>query len=309
MLAGLAFSALTAASMSAGNLLEKHAVDRMGHLSARRAGRMLRALVGSPTWMLGFLVSLAGLAFQVLAFALAPLAVVQSVYGAGLVVLVIAARRLLGEQVGRREGLGLGVIVVAVVLVGVSLGGGGHIGLRGATASVLVVSGATAAIGALALVGRRALPRLDAGIAFGLGSGLFYGVAALGTKGASTVVARHGVLASVPRLLASPYPYLFVAASLLGLLAFQTGLQRARVGVVAPLSSVVASAYVVAAGMALFGESLPHDATRTALRLVGFAGVLAGTALLAGAGAGATPVAAAPLPGSEPVPAPGPLDG
>lgn len=311
MLAGLAFSALTAASMSAGNLLEKQAVDRMGHLSARRAGRMLRALAGSPRWMLGFVVSLAGLAFQVLAFALAPLAVVQSVYGAGLVVLVVAARRLLGEQVGRREALGLGVIVVAVVLVGVSLGDGGHVGLRGATTPVLAVSAGTAAVGALALAARRALPRLDAGIAFGLGSGLFYGVAALGTKGASTIVARDGVVASVPHLLVSPYPYLFVAASLLGLLAFQTGLQRARVGVVAPLSSVVSSTYVVAAGMALFGESLPHDVTRTALRLVGFAGVLAGTALLAGigvgVGAGAAP--AAPLPAGEPASVPRPLDG
>jgi drug/metabolite transporter (DMT)-like permease len=303
VLAGLGFAALTAVSMTAGNLLEKHAVDRMDPLSARRAGRMLASLCTSPVWMTGFVVSLAGLGLQILSFALAPLAVVQSVYGAGMVLLVLAARGLLGERLGRQEAVGLGVVVVAVVLVGSSLGASSTVGISGSAPRVVLVAVVSAAAGAIALAAARRLPRADPGIAFGVGSGLFYGVASLGTKGASTIVVRHGVLGSVAPLLASPYPYLFVAASLLGLLAFQTGLQRAWVGVVAPLSGVVSSTYVVAVGMALFSEPLPSDPARTALRLAGFAGVLAGTALLAGLGpsgaVGPGPVVTAPVPAAS----------
>lgn len=285
MLAGVAFSALTAVSMSAGNLLEKHAVDHMAELSVRRAGRMALSFVTSRVWMAGFVISLAGLGFQVIAFALAPLAVVQSIYGAGLVLLVVVARLALREPLGWREGAGLCVIVAAVVLVGLSLGTAAKVGLDGSAAKVLVVAAASAAAAVGLLAASRSARSVDPGIALGVASGLFYGVAALGTKGASTIVARDGVLASVPHLLVSPYPYLFVAASVVGLVTFQTGLQRSRVGLVAPLSSVVSSTFVVAAGMALFAEPLPGDPASTAARLAGFAGVLVGTVLLALPGA------------------------
>ena len=301
MVAGLLLSILSAAAMAVGNLLEKQAVDAMAALSARRAGRMLKALLSNRRWLSGFVVSLVGLGLQVLAFALAPLAVVQSANGAGLVLVVLGSRVVLKERLTGRELGGLVLVVAGVVLVGASLGtSGSTVGISGSAGRVVLVAVVSAAAGAVALGAARTLPRAEPGIAFGVGSGLFYGVASLGTKGASTVVVRHGVLGSVVPLLASPYPYLFVAASLLGLLAFQTGLQRARVGVVAPLSGVVSSTYVVAVGMALFSEPLPSDPTSTALRLAGFAGVLGGTALLAGVGpAGAVapvPVVTAPAP-------------
>jgi multidrug transporter EmrE-like cation transporter len=301
MLAGLVFSVLTAVSMSLGNLFEKRAVDAMSTLSARRARQMLMSLLRSRLWLAGFVISLVGLAFQVEAFALAPLAVVQSIYGAGLVALVVVARIVFREPLGRREVVGLGVIVVAVVLVGISLGAGeGAIGLSGSAGRVVLVACLTTFISLAGLLGARRLASFDPGIAFGVASGLFYGVGSLGTKGASTLVARYGVIGSLPHLFASAYPYLFVVASLLGLLVFQTGLQRSRVALVAPLSNVVSSAYVVAAGMALFAEPLPAKVGLTALRLAGFAGVLVGTGLLA-AGTSPRALRSGP-PAPEPLP-------
>lgn len=285
MLAGLAFSLLTAVSMTAGNFMEKRAVDHMAELSVRRAGQMATSLLTSKLWLAGFVVSLVALGFQVVAYALAPLAVVQSVYGAGLVLLVAGSRVLFKEPMRRRELAGLGVIVAAVVLVGTSLGSTESVGLAGSGGPVLVVSALTVLAAALAFTAARRRS-LDASSAYGTASGLFYGVAALGTKGASTLLARDGLLGSIPHLFVSPYPYLFGAASVLGLVSFQTGLQRCRIGVVAPLSSVVSSTYVVAVGMVLFGEHLPGDPVHAALRLTGFAGVLGGTLLLAGGTAG-----------------------
>lgn len=297
-------SVLSAVGLAAGNVLEKRAVDAMAALSARRAGRMLKALVTSRLWVGGFVVSLAGLALQVLAFALAPLAVVQSANGAGLVLVVVGSRLVFRERLAPREQAGLAAIVTGIVLVGASLGSSDLVGRAGSPGSVVVASAASllVAAGVLALgTGRR---RLDPGVAFGLASGLCYGVASLGSKGASTLVARDGVVASIPHLFASPYPYLFLVASLAGLFSFQTGLQRARIGVVAPVSGVVSSGFVVAVGMVLFSERLPSDVASSTLRLAGFAVVLVGTALLAaggqpGAARTASPGASAGL-GSEP---------
>lgn len=301
MVAGLLLSILSAAAMAAGNLLEKRAVDALAAFSARRAGRMLKALVSSRLWLAGFVVSLVGLAFQVVAFALAPLVVVQSANGAGLVLVVLGSRFVFRERLSGREQGGLGAIVAGVVLVGASLGASSSVGRTGAVSTVLLVAAVSGLAGIGVLLAASRSNWLDLGLAYGCSSGLLYGVGALGSKGASTFVARDGVLASIPHLVVSPYPYLFLAASLAGLLSFQTGLQRARIGVVAPVSGVVSSSYAVAVGMVLFDEPLPHDPASTALRLVGFVAVLFGTALLAAPGPGAAASGAAlarPGPGS-----------
>jgi multidrug transporter EmrE-like cation transporter len=70
---------------------------------------------------------------------------------------------------------------------------------------------------------------------------------------------------------------MFVVMSILGLLTFQTGLQRCRVAVVGPITNIVASIHIVAVGMAVFDESFPHDVWLTVLRILGFALVLAGS--------------------------------
>lgn len=282
MLLGVLFSLLAAMSMSLGNLMEKRAVDAMATLSARRAGHMLRAMLTSRLWLGGFIVSLVALCFQVLAFALAPITVVQSISGGGLVLLVLASRIYLGEAIGRGEVAGLGTILVSLILVSVSLGSKDAVGLSGSSQVVVVAGGATLLLVGGSYVGLAR--RSSASALYGVTSGFLYGVATLGTKGASVLVARYGVLGGVPHILTSPYPYLFLVASLLGLLVFQTGIQRGRIAVVAPLQSVVSSTYIVVVGMAIFHEPLPHDVVPSALRLAGVIGVICGTLLLAGFG-------------------------
>jgi protein-S-isoprenylcysteine O-methyltransferase Ste14 len=106
--------------------------------------------------------------------------------------------------------------------------------------------------------------------------------------------------------LATPYPYVFLVTSLLGLAVFQTGLQRCRIAVVAPLTNIVASVYVVAIGMIVFHERLPKSPTLSALRLVGFALVLVGSWFFSTgpATAGVEPTASVvrPRPGSVEMP-------
>ncbi len=96
----------------------------------------------------------------------------------------------------------------------------------------------------------------------------------------SGTLAQHGGLDAnlLLALAASPYPYITVACSALGMLIFQTGLQRCRVSIVGPVSNITGSVFFLVAGTWLFGERLPADPPRLALRLAGI--VLAGVVVV-----------------------------
>ncbi len=73
--------------------------------------------------MSGFLLCLLGMALQIMAFALAPIAVVQSIFNAGIVLLIVVSRLRLGERMQRIEWIGLAVVVASVISISASLGG------------------------------------------------------------------------------------------------------------------------------------------------------------------------------------------
>ena len=286
MIAGVVFSVLASLAMNLGNLVEKRAVDGLPALSGRRAVQLFRTLLTSRLWLVGFVITLVGLALQVLAFASAPIPVVQSIFNAGIVVLVVASRLHLKERLSAREVAGLGVVIISVVAIATTLGGTSAIGTGGSGLTVLV-----AAIPTLVGVGI-VLTLIRSGVGatgflFGVGAGLLYGISSLATKGASTYVVREGVVRSVPVIFASAYPYLFAGFSVLALMLYQSGIQRSRFSVVGAMSDVVASTYVVGVGTIVFGESVPQSSLDGVLRYAGFAGVLIGSVLVA-AGGGAS---------------------
>ena len=288
MIYGVIFSFLASVFFDLNNLLEKRAVDRMAEISVRRVAHMVRLLLTDTLWMSGFFAGIVAVGLMLLAYSLAPIAVVQAIYGAGLVLLVVASRLYLHETMGRREWIGVALIIVALVLVSLSLGTANPRVGGGSWFSVLMTSLATMLVSVLAFVALRR-SSADLSVPFGVTSGLFYGVAALQVKGASVLFAHKGLVGSVLPLLTSAYPYLFLAASVLGVLVFQTGLQRCRVSVVGPITNIVGSIYVVAVGMVVFDEPFPSDATLTTLRVIGFALVLIGGAVFVTPPAGRAP--------------------
>jgi drug/metabolite transporter (DMT)-like permease len=137
------------------------------------------------------------------------------------------------------------------------------------------------ALGASALrsvpAGRHRQPSV--GVSYAVASGLFYGVATLAIKAMSGTLAHHGLTTGLlGRIAASPFPYVAVGCSALGMLIFQTGLQRCRVSIVGPVSNITGSVFFIVAGTWLFGERLPADPVMLMLRLAGI--VLAGTVVV-----------------------------
>jgi drug/metabolite transporter (DMT)-like permease len=295
MAAGILFSLLAAVTLNSGNLIQKHAVSALPEFSARRSGHLIRTLVGSRRWMAGFVLCLVGVGLQVMAFSLAPIAVVQTIFNAGLVLLIVISRLRLGERLHRNELIGIAIVIAAVISISASLqASADSAGAAGSGLRVLVAAGPTLVIVAFVVLAIRSGHGTN-GFLYGAAAGLLYGAASLGTKGASTLVVHHGLLASVPKILTSVYPYVFLVFSVLGMLLYQTGLQRFRISLVGTMSDVVCSTYLVAVGMIVFNEPLPTRALILGLRLGGFAGVLFGSVLVATGGSGGSQESLPPI--------------
>jgi len=63
------------------------------------------------------------------------------------------------------------------------------------------------------------LRKRNSGLIFGVVSGMFYGVSALATKGIATLFGHRGVLATIPSVFQSAYPYVFIVAAGLGMVS------------------------------------------------------------------------------------------
>jgi drug/metabolite transporter (DMT)-like permease len=269
-----------------GLILEKRALARLPAIDARHALRLLRILLTAPAWLGGFCLMLCGFALQVVALTLAPVSVVQPVLGSGVVILLVLSRIVLHETLRRLElGCVLAMAVAIVVIALSAIGQAGEVGHQASgpllAAVALPACLVAVALGASALrsvpAGRHRPPSV--GVSYAVASGLFYGVATLAIKAMSGTLAQHGLTTGLlVRIAASPFPYVTLGCSALGMLIFQTGLQRCRVSIVGPVSNITGSVFFIVAGTWLFGERLPADPVMLMLRLAGI--VLAGTVVV-----------------------------
>ena len=104
-------------------LREHGAVEGLPALSLRRPLRSARLLLNSRAWLLGFAMESAGFGLYVVALALAPLALVQSVAAGGVGVLAVASARVAHRRLTHREVMGASLAVGGLVLLAVSLSG------------------------------------------------------------------------------------------------------------------------------------------------------------------------------------------
>jgi drug/metabolite transporter (DMT)-like permease len=285
--AGVLVSVLSTVLYNVGFVLEKHGLEELPAVHARRIVHLVATVASSPTWVLGFCSMLGGLALQVVALSMAPISVVQPILVSGMVLLLGLSHVTLGERLGRREWVAIGLVATALLCISLSLdlasdrvGTTGHLSTLALAAlpTVLVTAGAFTLADHFG--GHWLHPNARAAT-YGVSTGLLYGVSGLAVKAVAAIVARHGVWLAIPHVLASGYLYAFVCMSGLGLLLFQTALQRCSASVVVPVSNVVSSTYVVALGTVIFGEHLPASGWKLALRAAGFAAVLLGVLLLA----------------------------
>jgi hypothetical protein len=277
--AGLALTLAAALGINAGYLVQHVALDALPSMAGRgpvdAVGRMLR----SRRWRIGAALGYGGLALDVAALTLAPLAVVQSIVTAGAVVVLVGAQRITGTPSSARERVAVAVTVVAVCLLAVGLPA--QLGRSGPTAlAVLAFLAGTAAVAGLVTsgLGRAAGPASPR--RRGIAAGVLYG----GTNVALVALLAAGLHPIAVTGVAVAGGATVTAA---GFLLFQRGLQAGRPVVVVSMMNAATSVVAVIGGLALFGERLGTQPALVGIHLAAFvavpvAAVLAGEGVSAG---------------------------
>ncbi|MEU9335769.1 hypothetical protein AB0D49_21730 [Streptomyces sp. NPDC048290] len=261
---------------STGFVLEKRALGNLPEVSVRQPAKLLRLVLGSPLWIVGALALAAGFGAQLLVYRTLPIAAAQGLFVSGLVLLVLLSSRLLGEETSGRERYALAAILLALLMVVLSLDESADTVGRGAPyALVLLVCVPSLAAGVWlyrsAERGARHRHRLPTtGVEYGVAVGLLYGVSSLAIKGVSGyLTAGAGLGGAVSGVLRSPYPYLLLFTGAFGLVLSQAALQRCRASLIVPVCTTVTCLFTAVLGTLSFGEALPGDPLRLALRIAG----------------------------------------
>jgi drug/metabolite transporter (DMT)-like permease len=247
-------------------LREHGAASALPPLSLRRPLRFLRLLLGDRRWVSAFAMECAGFALYVAALALAPLALVQSVGAGGIGLLAFGSARLRRRALSPRELGGVFVSMLGLLLLALSLTGGGGHSAPGSLLAIGLWLAGTAVLAVVALMAGRG--RLGGGAAWGVAGGLLFSVGDIATK-----VATEGGLRIA-------FAAVLVAGYVLGTSLIQIGYQRGAALSVAGTATLLTNALPIAAGSVLLQEDLPTGAEGV-LRVLAFAAVVGGAIVLA----------------------------
>ncbi|AZQ40395.1 hypothetical protein EJ357_14405 [Streptomyces cyaneochromogenes] len=262
---------------SLGFVLEKRALGSLPEVTVRQPARLLRLVIGSPLWIGGSLSLAAGFGAQLVVYRTLPIAAAQGIFVSGLVLLVLLSARLLGEETSGRERYALAAILAALLMVVLSLREGSESVSQGAPYPLILlvcVPSLAAGVWLYNSAERRTRHRHrlpTTGVEYGVAVGLLYGVSSLAIKGVSSHLTTSGIGGALLDLLRSPYPYLLLFTGAFGLVMSQAALQRCRASLIVPVCTTVTCLYTAVLGTLSFGEALPEDPLRLALRVAGTA--------------------------------------
>jgi drug/metabolite transporter (DMT)-like permease len=217
--------------------------DAPGHEHLRVA--LVRRLVQRSRWLAGTALGALGWPCQVVAFLLAPVVVVQPTLATGLLVLMVAGERLLGERPGRYEYVAVGAIVAGVL--GTAVFAPPRSDTHGGDLTITLVLVALGLASLLPYV-LHAFGRSLAEVTI-IGAGLAYGWSAIATKLASDDLASGHIAVAIAWGLST------AAASGVGILSEMSALQARPAILVAPVVFVTQTVVPVVCAPLLLGEN------------------------------------------------------
>jgi drug/metabolite transporter (DMT)-like permease len=280
----VALTLLSSLLFAGGNLLQKRGIPSwMGACSLRaligRPLQLSRALLRSPLWLVGLLVTVCAVALETQALGLGDVSVVKPLSRVQTVFVVLAGVSLLGERVLRVEWLGLCVMTAGAVLLGLEPADDA-ICAPGVAASLATAVGIASVAVLLVVLGDREILPLPAEVSLGLAAGACFGLGDVMMKIATEVTRETSgpfdltTAASLETLVTTPELVLSIAATTAAFGLQQVAFSRGRVSLAVPAIGVAGMVIAVLAGGLLLGEPLGAG------RLVAIGIVVGGTTLL-----------------------------
>jgi drug/metabolite transporter (DMT)-like permease len=284
MMVMIATALVAAVLYGAGAAVEQRQAAAAPESSAGRL-RLLFLLARQPLWLLGMLVQVGGFAAHAVALRSGPLATVQMLVAAELVVAVVIVRIWSGRPLSPRS-WAAALTVVAAIAVFLAVTSSGHRHAASHPNYVVAAAVGAAVVGgaalAAAVVGLRARGRRRA-VLLAVAAGLADACSAVVTLGFSHV-ASHGVIA----LFTSWTVYALIVCGVGNVLLTQTAYQTGQPMITLPIIASVTPVASVAIGIGLLGET-----PRTGVA----GGIAAGLAVLVTSVALASLARSAPHPG------------
>ena len=266
VIVGLVLALGSTVLISLSYLREHDAAAGLPPLTLRHPLRSVRLLLTSRAWLRGFAMESGGFVLYLAAVALAPLTLVQSVAAGGIGILAVFSARLAHRRLTRREGAGVVLAVLGLMLLAISLSGGDVRDKHGSLGPILLWLAVTAGVGVMIYIAGKTF--MERGVADGIAGGLFFAVGDISTK-----VTTHGgarLLFVIP----------LIVGYLVGTSLLQIGYQSGAALTVAGLATLLTNAIPIAAGTVVLGEPVPSGALGV-LRVIAFGAVTAGAILLA----------------------------
>ncbi len=267
---GLVFALLTAFGSVAGFLFKFRGARSAPQVELRRPIHSTIMLFRSPVYLLGVAIGLSSWLVHVGALALAPISLAQATVAGGLVLLTVAANRLFGIDVTRREWIGVTLMAAGLAALAATLDGDAHSAHSHYAVDTLTVFLLATAGGGLlmtALFSRRAS-------ALAVAAGFEWAASDTAIKALSGHL--HALGAGV---LVQPLALVIFLASMVGLLISARSLQLGEAVPMIALTSVAANLTTISAGPIVFGEPLPAGRGALVVRLVAFTLVVVAAAL------------------------------
>lgn len=279
---GLIVALISAAVYSIGLTIEQRALHDSPGISVNRPLHLARVLLGNLRWVGGCALAAFGSVGLIIALGLAPVSVVQPAFAGGVATMLLLITRVMGDPITRGEYVALALMPAALLLLSLSTAGEGGAGTEADVPLLIIVSVGTviACVGAMAFANRTGT--YVSAAAMGAAAGLAQGTAGLQGKGLGGLLVDHGPVGAVVPALLSPYPYLYAVGWAVGIVLFQTSLQRSRASITAPVANVLGNVFMVVLGTVIFSEQLPSDPLMLALRIGGFVLTLAVVVLVRG---------------------------
>jgi hypothetical protein len=265
MIGGLVLALSSAALINIGFLLQHRGLQRTsgGSILAQ-----LRRALRDRVWLSGQVIGWIGFAAQIVAVAIAPLALVQAFAAGGLALSVPVAAWLFRHHISRPQVLAVLVMAAALAILPVGFSTArDH--LNGGSLTLATVVGIAAAL---------ALSRVPTAWARAISAGVFYGLADAAIKAVSLGWHSHGMGAIV-----SGWTVVAGVGTFAGFLAFQSSLREDRPVASISLMNGLAALVALVCGLVAFGETLGLSPAAAAAHLVAIGVVLAGVPVLAAA--------------------------
>ncbi len=117
---GISLMLLATTLMNIGQVIQKKAVDTLPPLEQQSTSQNVKGIVTNKLWLFGWILTTSAMVFNWLALGYVDMSITQPLIAWGLVVLVVFSRIYLKEEITKKEGIGIGLAVLGVILLGLT---------------------------------------------------------------------------------------------------------------------------------------------------------------------------------------------